>query len=266
MFRAFVSFVVVVGLASCGGGGGGGGGGGSAPLGTTAANLDNSNVGGFATVAALATRLGAGTRFGPLLNIPANPPGALQQTGCMAGTATFVVTPSTGTVSGSATYSNFDNCYFLPLNGTASVTGTLIGTNQVDSFTLTFSGFAYGGTSEIASGTIVLTWKPSFQGSAGYIMTINATVSDANGNPLFRLDNFQIDSDLSAGLESVLVSGRLTTSQGFVDLSSTNRLQLPSPSAGFQSGALAMTGLSQIATVTYSGGNGAFTAVIAPNP
>jgi len=259
---------VTAGLLSGCGGGGGGGEGGSVPLGTTAANLDNSNVGTFATYAALATRLGAATRFGPFLNIPASPPGALQYTGCLGGlgnTVTFILTPSTGTVSGNATYSNFDNCYFLPLNGTASVTGTLIGTNQVDSFTLTFANFSY--SSFLASGTIMLTWKPSFQGSAGYIMAINATVSDASHNPLFRLDNFQIDSNLSAGLESVLVSGRLTAVPGFVDLSSgTNRLDLPAPSTGFQSGALAMTGLSQIATVTYTGGMGAFTAVIAPKP
>jgi hypothetical protein len=213
----------------------------------------------------LATRLGAATRFGPSLNIPGSPPGALQQTGCLAGTATFLLTPAgPGPVSGSATYSGFDNCYFLPLNGTASVTGTLIGTTQVDSFTLTFSNFAYS-TTHRAAGTIMLTWKLSVLGSAGYIMTIDATVSDASQNPLFKLDNFRIDSDVTAGLEQILVSGRLTVGQGFVDLGGANRLDLPFPSTGFQSGSLTMTGLSQIATVTYSG-SGAFTTAIAPKP
>jgi hypothetical protein len=261
--------LVVAGLAACSGGGDGGGGGSPPnPLGTTQVNLNNSNAGTFATFVNSATRLGAATRFGPSLTPVSN---GLQYTACLvigggASTVTFALQPPNGPgpVTGSATYLDYDNCYFLRLNGTASVMGTLgtpIGPNAVDSFTLTFSDFNY--TAFHAAGTIALTWKPSIQGSAGYIMTINATVSDANRNVLFRLDNFEIDSDLSAGTESVLVSGRLTAAAGFVDISSTNRLTLPFPSTGFQTGTLTMTGLSQTAAVTYNG-NGAFTFVITP--
>jgi len=49
-----------------------------------------------------------------------------------------------------------------------------------------------------ASGTPCAPWKPSFK-LAGYFMTIDATVSDSNQSALFRLDNFQIDSDVTAG-------------------------------------------------------------------
>jgi len=172
-------------------------------------------------------------------------------------------------VTGNATYSNFDRCVGLRLNGTAGVTGTLNGTTNVDVFSLTPTGFTYTrtGNGDVfrASGTLALRWKPSVQGSAGYFMTIDATVSDSNQSALFRLDNFQIDSDLAAGVENVLISGRLTTVDGFVDISSGSRLDLPSPSSGLGPGSLTMVGATQIATVNYAG-NGISTVTIAPKP
>lgn len=260
MSEARLSFVGVLVLAACGG---------SAPSTTSAATpatLDNSSVGSFGTFVALAARMGAGARFGPSLNLVS--PSVLQQSGCLTGNATFTVSGTgAGPVSGNATYAGFDNCYFLPLTGTATVTGTLAGIAQVDSFTLDFANFVYAptGSSELfrAAGKMVISWKPSVQGSAGYVMTLDASVSDANQKALFRLDGFRIDSDLSAGIENVLVSGRLTTDRGFVDVSSTNRLELSFPSHGFSSGSLDITGASQVATLTYIG-EGTFTAQIRP--
>jgi len=252
---------------------GGGCGGSSGPaLGTAAATLNSSNVATFAGFVNLATIGGATTRVGPTLNVTAAP-GTLQDLGCVGvggGPATFVVAPpSGGNVTGNATYSNFDRCVGLRLNGTAGVTGTLNGTTNVDVFSLTPTGFTYTrtGNGDVfrASGTLALRWKPSVQGSAGYFMTIDATVSDSNQSALFRLDNFQIDSDLAAGVENVLISGRLTTVDGFVDISSGSRLDLPSPSSGLGPGSLTMVGATQIATVNYAG-NGISTVTIAPKP
>ena len=54
-------------------------------------------------------------------------------------------------------------------------------------------------------------------------------------------------------MENVLISGRLTTAQGFVDIASAARLELPFPRAGLQHGSLTMTGAGEIATVRYDG-------------
>jgi hypothetical protein len=260
MSQARLSFVGALVLAACGG---------SAPSATSAATpatLDNSSVGSLGTFVALAARMGAGARFGPSLNLIS--PGVLQQTGCLSGNATFTVSSTgPGPVTGNATYAGFDNCYFLPLNGTATVSGTLAGVAQLESFTLEFGNLAYSptGSSQVfrAAGKMVISWKPSLQGSAGYLMTLDAAVSDENQKPVFRLDGFRIDSDLAAGIENMLVSGRLTTDRGFVEVSSTNRLELSFPSHGFGSGSLDITGASQVATLTYIG-EGTFTAQIRP--
>jgi hypothetical protein len=262
MSPARLSFVAVIVLAACGGSSSST----SPTAGTTPATLDNSSVGSFGTLLALAARMGAGARFGPFLNLIS--PSVLQQTGCLSGNATFTVSSTgPGPVSGNASYASFDNCYLLPLNGTATVTGTLGGIAQVDSFTLEFANFAYAeaGSSEVfrAAGKMVISWKPQVLGSAGYLMTLDASVSDANQKALFRLDSFRIDSDLAAGIENVLVSGRLTTDRGFVDVASTSRLALPFPSRGFESGSLDIAGASQVATLTYIG-EGTFTAQIRP--
>jgi len=258
MSRALIG---LLGLVACGGSSSS-----SSTLGSAPATLDNSSVGSFGTFVSLAARMGAGARFGPFLNLVS--PSVLQQTGCLSGNATFTVSSTgAGPVTGTASYASFDNCYFLPLNGTATVTGTLASVAQVDSFTLDFTNFVYSstGSSDVfrATGKMVISWKPSFQGSAGYVMTLDASVSDANQKALFRLDGFHIDSDLAAGIENVLVSGRVTTDRGFVDVASTSRLVLPFPSHGFESGSLDITGASQVATLTY-GGEGTFTAQIRP--
>jgi hypothetical protein len=259
MSLARSSCVALFVLAACGGSVS------SSTLATGPATLDNSTVGSYGSFVSLASRMGAGTRFGPFLNV--TPAGAMQQHGCLSGDATFTLGAATGPVTGSVSFAGFDNCYFLALNGTAAITGTLAGIAHVDSFTLTFSNLAYSatGSSDIfrASGTLVIAWKPSFQGSAGYLMTLDATVTDASQKTLFRLDGFRIDSDVTAGIESMLVSGRVTTDRGFVDVSSTNRLDLAFPSHGFSNGSLSLTGSTQVATLTFSG-DGTFTAQFHP--
>lgn len=237
---------------------------------SAAASLTSANAGTFAAFTALAARAGASTRVGPILDVTATP-GTLQDLGCVGvggGPATFVLSLQTGTASGAATYSNFDRCFSMRVNGTANVTGTLIGTTRMGAFTLAFADLAYppGGAGDLvhASGTILLDWQ-AVGSPSRYLMTIDATVSDANRNTLFKLDHFQIDSELAAGLENVLISGRLTTAQGFVDVASTSRLELPFPGAGLQNGSLTMTGAGEIASVRYNG-TLAPDVTIAPKP
>jgi len=82
-------------------------------------------------------------------------------------------------------------------------------------------------------------------------MTLNSTVSGARS---FRLDNFRVDSDLATGIEHLFISGRLTLADGFVDIAPTaNRIDLPMPSSGLQSGTVQMTGATTIATVFFNG-------------
>jgi hypothetical protein len=85
------------------------------------------------------------------------------------------------------------------------------------------------------------------------------------GTPSSGWIHFQINSELAAGLENVLIAGRLTTAQGFVDIASTTPLELPFPGAGLQNGSLLMTGAGEIATVHYNGSL-APDVTIAPKP
>jgi hypothetical protein len=248
------------------------GGSGSPALRSTPADLNASNVATFAAFANVAAIAGTTARVGRVLDVTATP-GTLQDLGCVGlggGPVTFVIAPASGgNVTGSATYSNFDQCFGVRLNGTANVTGTLKGTTEVVALNLTTTGstFTRTATGDVfhASGTLMLSWKPSVQGSSDYVIAIDATVSDSNQNPLFRLDNFQIDSDVAAGVENVLISGRLTTVDGFVDVASNARLELPAPSTGLGPGSLTMSGATQVATVNYTS-NGAAIATIVSKP
>lgn len=237
---------------------------------SAAASLTSANAGTFAAFLGLAARAGASTRVGPILDVTATP-GSLQDFGCVGvggGPATFALSAPTGTVSGTATYSNFDRCFSMRVNGTATVTGTVIGTTRLGPFTLAFTDLAYppAGAGDLvhASGTILLDWQ-AVGSPSRYLMTIDATLSDANRNTLFKLDHFQIDSELAAGLENVLLSGRLTTAQGYVDIASASRLELPFPGAGLQNGSITMTGAGEIATVRYNG-SVAPNVTISPKP
>jgi hypothetical protein len=248
-----LSLAGLAGLTSCGGGGDGGGGGGHTGFPTTQANLTSANAPTFARFADLATRAGATMRLGEVLTGASSP---FTDGGCFAigaGQATVALNASSGPVSGTATYTNFDRCVSMRLNGTASVNGTMQPGNLVDLMNFTFSNLAFTAVSETinASGTAVLDWTSAL-GTASYLMTLNAT---ASGAASFRLDNFRIDSQLAAGIENIFITGRLTTADGFVDIAvGPTRLELPiGPSSGLQNGQITMTGATTIATVTYNG-------------
>jgi hypothetical protein len=83
-------------------------------------------------------------------------------------------------------------------------------------------------------------------------MTLNAA---ASGAASFAVESFLIDSQIVAGRENVFISGRLTTSEGYVNIAvGPSRLELPiGPSSALQNGQITMTGANTVATVVYNG-------------
>jgi len=255
--RLLLGLLVPVAVASCGGGGGGGGGPPPPSL-SSQANLTSANAPAYATSVDLATRLAATMRLGQFLTATATP-GTYTDGGCFAGgsaPANIVVTPATGTVTGTVTYSSFDQCVGLRLNGTANISGTLNVGGQVDTFNFTFSGLSFtalsGGQIYQMSGSATLQWVPGNLGAVSWVMTLNATVSGAAS---LRLENFVVNADVAAGVNHVLISGRLAMAEGFVDIAPTGApVDLPQLSTGLQNGSVRMTGATTIATAFFNGG------------
>jgi hypothetical protein len=259
--RQLAIVLALAGLTACGGGDGGSSGAhGAFP--TTQANLTSANAPTFARFAELAARAGATMRLGEFLtSVTGN---TFTDGGCgVGGPATVALNAPSGAVSGTATYTNFDRCFGMRVNGTANVTGTMQTGNRVDAMSFTFTSLAFTtGTETIqASGTAALDWTSVLPDSA-YLMTLNAT---ASGAASFQLENFRVDGQSGgAGVENISISGRLTTADGFVDISTgATRPQLFVPSTGLQGGPVIMTGATTVATVTY---NGAAPAAIAIAP
>lgn len=215
----------------------------------------------------MAVAAGITTRVGPYLTILSNVPPVVtaRQNGCLQGTATFTLNRNASNdVTGTGAYSGLENCAFWTLTGNVNVTGKLI-SDRIENFTYSFTDLAYTrtGTTETYhfSGTIELVWKPSVMGSAGYVMKANGTVRDSAQDLVFTLQDFQIDSDISAGQQSVLVSGRITDPvHGYVDLGTAVRFIFVLPGTTIWSGTFTMTGAGQTATVTFT--NGTSSAVI----
>jgi hypothetical protein len=252
--RLFLGLLVPAAVASCGGGGGGDGGGSPLLPVSTQANLTTANAPAFATSVGVAARMAATMRLGQPLTLIT--PGTLTDGGCFAsgaGQATVMVTPPTGSVGGTTNYSNFDHCFGMRLTGTANVSGTL-NSSQINTLNFSFTNlsFAAGAQTYQLSGSASLQWASPAGGVANYVMTLNGTVSGAGS---FRLDNFAVNSTISAGQEDLLISGRLTMADGFVDIAPTaTHPQLVQLSAGLQSGSVQMTGATTIATVFFNGG------------
>jgi hypothetical protein len=252
--RQFLIVLSLAGLTSCGGGGDGGNSGPHGAFPGTQANLTAANAPTFARLAELAARAGATVRLGEFLtSVTGN---TFTDGGCGAGgQATLALNAPSGAVSGTATYTNFDRCFGMRANGTANVTGTLQTGNRVDAMSFTsFTGLAFTTGSETiqASGTAALDWT-SVAPDSTYVMILNATTSGAAS---FQLENFRIEGQSGgAGVENISISGRLTTADGFVDISTvaTARPQLFVPSSGLQGGQVIMTGTTTVATVTYNG-------------
>ena len=242
----------LAGLSSCGGGDDGN----VIPhsqFPTTPANLTAANAPTFARFVDLATRAGATMRLGESLTPSA--PNTFTNAACLGpGQATVALNASSGAVNGTATYSTFDRCFAMRLSGSATVAGTING-GLVDAMDFSFNNTALtftAGTETIqASGSAALNWTSS-GGASTYLMTLNAT---ASGAASFAVATFLINSEIVAGRENVFITGRLTTSDGYVDIGvGPSRLELPiGPSSALQNGQITMTGANTVATVVYNG-------------
>lgn len=259
-----LSVGALVGLTACGGGGDGSSSGSHTAFPTTPANVTSSNAPTFARFVDLATRAGATMRLGEVLSGAGSP---FTDGGCFAlgaGQATVALNASTGPVSGTATYTSFDRCFGIRVTGTSNVTGTMQAGNLVDLMNFTFGSLTFTAGSDAiqASGTAALDWT-SVPPSSSYFITLNATTS---GTAAFQLQDFRIDGQSAgAGIENISITGRLTTSDGFVDIATVTSPQLFNPSTGLLGGQVTMTGATTIATVTYNGPL-APTISIAPRP
>jgi len=268
--RLLLAFLLPAALGSCGGGGGDGGGSPppKLPVAAQAANLTTANAPNFANAVDVAARMAATMRLGPFLS-GTLAPGTLLDGGCAAigsSPATVVVTPfvppTTASVTGTATFSNFDHCFGMRLSGAASLSGTMVGA-QVISFNFTFTNLSFTAGAQVfqLAGSASLQFVTLPFGGAKYVMTLDGTVSGAGS---FQLSGFRVESTLSAGLEDLLISGRLTMADGFVDIAPTaSPVELFVTASGLQNGSVTMTGATTIATAFFHGAT-APTITIAP--
>lgn len=249
-----LSLAALAGLASCGGGSDGTVTGSHTAFPTVPANLTSANAPTFARFADLAARAGATMRLGdPTLSGVASP---YTDSGCgtpLGSLATLQVTPSTGNVNGTVTYTGFSRCFDMRVNGTSTVAGTIDFGPSVNAINFTgFSGLSFTAGAETiqASGSAALDWT-SAPPAATYLMTLNATAS--GGTVSFQVDNFGISSQITAGVENISINGRLTTSEGFVDITTVTTPQLVVGFNGLVGGKITMSGASTVATVVYNG-------------
>lgn len=255
ILRKITIIAIVIFLSACGGGSD------ATPPNNQQAILDSSNTETFITEVVKAMSLAMTVEFGPNLNsqnFNATPLLATQN-GCLLGNISFSLTRgANNSVTGSGTYNNYENCIQLTLNGDIAISGTLI-TSRVEKFNSTFTNLSFTVTNTATiyrlSGSIDLSWKPSVGGSAGYIMVLNGTLYNSGQNAEIKLENFSIDANLAAGVQYILVSGKLThATHGYVDISSTKRIDFHIPGVEPQSGEFVLTGKASKATVTYGSG------------
>lgn len=245
---------LLVALVSCGGGGGGGS---SSPsVNNSQANVSASNAAVFANDVATAVIVAVSTRVGPDTSFP-------QMDFLIGGGSMNFPAPGLGgNVTGTGTFSNFSRSAGLAVTGQVTVTSGAYGASAIDNLHFSTSGLSYSPAGLVLSGTVDLVWSFPGGGVAEYTITLNGTAS-SGGNPVAVVENFVVDSTLSAGQESVTVSGKLTdAAQGFVTVSTTTPITVNEP-GGIASGVVVVTGTTTKGTITFTGG-GSATVVISP--
>ena len=258
----FIFFIIAtILISSCGGGSDGGN-----PDVPTAlipqASIDSSNVHSFVSKLGLSITVGLTTEVSKNLSIQNVNGNSFdgQVMGCLNGTALFSLTDDgNGNVTGSGSYNEYENCIGLTLTGNTSLNGTMTG-NTINTLNYNFSDLSYTKTGSTIkyrmSGKLALTWKPSVAGSAGYIMTIDANIFDGSGEVVSKLENFIIDSDISAGTQSLLITGRLyDLTHGYIDVSTQNRFQFYIPGEVPWTGEFSLSGKDNVAIIKYASGN-----------
>jgi uncharacterized delta-60 repeat protein len=198
--------------------------------------LDAENAGVFAAHTMLASFLAIASQ--PVTN-DRNDSRFTRQLGSCGGVASFPFDFDDPSKISLGSYSSFDNCAGLVLNGSFGVQGAYFRNRFVEldgvRLNLTFSDLRYtrsDGSVLHSSGTIQFTKEPSVLISlpANYIAIINVVLRDGNGRLVASLENFVFRTFDRArfGTERAAFSGRIgDPTLGFVGVVSPEPLRFP---------------------------------------
>ena len=203
------------------------------------------------------------------------------QPGCLVDGSGFhyLVSQNDPSAVTAGSYTQYDNCIGLVVDGSASLKGVYFSGHALNEdavrIDLTFSDLRYTRQSDgqvfHLAGTMRLAKVPATLGFSsesipGFVATINASLSDSGGAPVFTLQDFLVKSAAkSPGTNArwLELSGRVVHPVlGFIDVvSPTKMVILP---AGPSRGSFIIQGATEQAVVTYTDGVAATS--IAPIP
>jgi len=187
--------------------------------------LDEATANNFLDEINLGVTFGVSTEVGTGFNDQSPSPGVLTATknGCFSGVASFNFTVDTDNmVDGTGTFNDFDNCGGHVVNGSAIVTGRVI-SGVVDYLDFVFDDISLfslnDGNVYHVSGGFHFEFRPNLAAGHSYTTILNVDVYDLNYQHLFRLDNFNIDSHKTAGMQTLTILGRVYDAvDGYVDV------------------------------------------------
>lgn len=229
---------------------------------TSHAVIDSGNVDTLVSDVLTATVIGISSVVDPYITVSEDTPTTLrgESSGCLMGRSIFNLEKiDERNIKGVNEYSNYDNCLFYRLNGITNIEGT-VSRNRIEYLEFDFTNLSLLNTAldsaDVLTGNMRLVWKPSIAGSSEYTLTMNTHLNHSNNQKVLILDNFIIESIISAGMQSILISGRVYNPEiGYVFVDSSNPIVIHIPSQSFTSGQYTMTGRSEITTVIYASGN-----------
>ena len=239
--------------------------------------IDEGNLPTFVSLSLLPTLIGISSEAVTDTYFGASPGTGLvsvNQNGC-SGTVSFIANTSDRPQTGAGSYSAYDNCAGLRLDGTFAGEGVYLiapgGGQDVVRLDLSFSQLSLNLTSDNSSykmsGTMKLRSKPSISlEPPGYTVSIDAYVLDANNRPVLALKDFVLDAEQNrAGSQWIAYEGRISHPElGYADAATLGRLTYQQPYSAPSLGRFALLGANQQATVEYAGG--AYTSSFGPLP
>lgn len=142
---------------------------------------------------------------------------------CFTGTATYALNVDASRMfSGTLTFHDYDNCSGLVVNGVASVSGR-VQNNTIEYYDMTFTNLGlhslHDGFTYRATGALHFEFRPNLAAGSEYTMIVNTSFFDARSRFVFELENYWVDSHMTAGQQTVHILGRLADGDfGYVDV------------------------------------------------
>jgi len=239
-----------------------------------AADLTTENINKFINWIEASLFFGVSTEVGTNFNDTYPLPGKMtaEKSGCLAGSAIFSFDiDASDNVSGTGDYKDYDDCAGRVLNGSATVNG-VVNRGVVDYLTFTFTDLQIHRTFNVdvdyykVSGSFKFDFNANLGAGHRYVTTINASFFDVNGVLLFKLEDFVVNSHMTAGQESIFISGRITdVDEGYVDIMNPTAIKFSIPSENIGTWSGIINGATQQAKVDAIGG-GATTINIQMKP